>query len=156
SSEALVSRLRMCGDRAAQAVLGGGYEFVAPNLRGQHTDEIILGAEYEIMPDLTVGANYVHRTLPTVIEDISIDGGNTYLIANPGYSFDDEAADLRRLADNTDDAALADLYRLRADQLAYVKRLQKPVRDYDAIQILARQRPTKASLLQASYTYASS
>ena len=162
SSEALVARLSQCTDTFPQAILGGGYEYVSPGLRGQRTDELILGAEYEIMSDLTVGANYVRRTMPVVIEDISVDGGNTYLITNPGFNFDDEAEKLQaesdRLAMSSDptDQSLSALYAQRADQLAYVKRLQKPVRDYDALQILARQRPTKASLLQASYTYSSS
>ena len=48
------------------------------------------------MPDLKVGANYMHRTLPIVIEDVSTDGGNNYLITNPGQNFDAEAAALRK------------------------------------------------------------
>ncbi len=153
TSEELVARLSMCTDTAPQANLGGGYEYVSPNLQGQRTDEIILGAEYEIMGNLTVGANYVHRTMPVVIEDISVDGGNTYLITNPGSNYDNEAAELMELAARTTDEGLKELYETRAGQLEAVKRLQKPIRDYDALQVLARQRPTKNSLLQASYTY---
>jgi hypothetical protein len=162
SSEALVARLRMCQDQQHQAILGGGYEYVSPGLQGQRTDEIILGVEYEVVPDLTIGANYVHRTLPVVIEDISVDGGNTYLITNPGLDFTDEAAKLQAQADRLSassdpgDQALGELYSVRAEQMAYVNKLQKPVRNYDALQVLARQRPTKQSLLQASYTYSQS
>jgi hypothetical protein len=159
TSEELVARLRMCSDTFQQANLGGGYEYVSPNLQGQRTDEIILGTEYEVLGNLTVGANYVHRTMPVVIEDISVDGGNTYLITNPGSNYDAEAADLAAEAarlmatGDPNDAALGELYQVRSEQLAAVKRLQKPIRDYDALQLLARQRPTKNSLLQASYTY---
>jgi len=159
TSEALVARISQCSDVRNSATFGGGYEYVSPGLRGQRTDEIILGAEYEVMSDLTIGGNYIRRTMPVVIEDISVDGGNTYLITNPGFNFDDEATKLENQAQqlmmsaDPNDVALGELYQTRADQMKAVKRLQKPVRDYDALQILARQRPTKKSLLQASYTY---
>jgi outer membrane receptor protein involved in Fe transport len=158
----MADRLNMCQDRLQQATLGGGYEFVSPGLRGQRTDEIIFGTEYEIVPDLTVGADYMHRTMPSVIEDISTDGGNTYLITNPGQNFDSEAEELMRQADqlmaSTDpkDQALGELYAHRADQLLYVKEYEKPVRNYDSLTVRAKQRPTRNSLLQASYTYSKS
>jgi hypothetical protein len=135
---------------------------VSPGLQGQRTDEIILGAEFEVMPDLTVGASYMHRTMPMVIEDISTDGGNTYLITNPGHNFDDEAADLMAQANelmmssDPKEVALGELYAHRAEQLLYVKNFEKPVRDYDALTITAKQRPSRNSLLQASYTYSRS
>ncbi len=155
----MAERLNMCSDRGAPGVTGGGYEFVSPGLRGQRTDELILGSEFEIMSDLTVGAEYMHRTMPSVIEDISTDGGNSYLITNPGQNFDAEAdklmAEANQLMMSSDpkDQALGELYANRASQLYYVKNFQKPVRDYDALTLRVKQRPTKNSLLQASYTY---
>jgi hypothetical protein len=162
SGAEIVSRLDQCSDRVLQAVLGGGYEYVSPGLRGQRTDEIILGAEYEFMPNFKLGANYIHRSLPVVIEDISVDGGNTYLITNPGFDFSDEAAKLeaeaQRLMMSSDpqDVALGHVYQGRADSLKAVGKLQKPVRSYDALQLVATQRPTKQSLVIASYTYSRS
>ena len=155
------AQIAQCRDVGDAALLGGGFEYVSPGLRGQRTDEIILGAEYEIAPNFKVGTNYIHRTLPVVIEDISVDGGNTYLVTNPGFSFDDEAADLEaraaRLAMGTEtEQALAEVYAHRAESLRAVKRLEKPVRSYDGLQLTATQRPTKASLLIASYTYSQS
>src|SRR5690606_36593897 len=132
---------------------------VSPGLQGQRTDEIVLGAEVEVMSDLTVGANYMHRTMPSVIEDISTHGGNTYLVTTPGHNFDSEADKLMEQANqlmassNPDDQALGVLYAHRAEQLYYVKNFEKPVRDYDAFTIIAKNRPTKNSVLQASYTY---
>jgi len=71
----------------------GSYLAVEPNtdrgdtyIHGQYTQEILLGAEYEIAPDMSVGAKYVYRSLEDVIEDISFDGGHTYILTNPeGY-----------------------------------------------------------------------
>jgi hypothetical protein len=162
SGAQMAQRLSLCQDRIQQALLGGGYEYVSPGLRGQRTDEIILGAEYEVMADLTVGANYIRRTMPMVIEDISTDGGNTYMITNPGHSFDAEAEKLRQQANqlmqsaDPKDHALAALYLNRAEQLDYVDQFAKPIRDYDALQLIVRQRPTPKSLILASYTFSSS
>jgi len=106
--------------------------------------------------------NYMHRSMPSVIEDISTDGGNTYLVTNPGLNFDSEAAklhaDAARLMASSDpkEQALGELYEHRAGQLDYVKEYEKPVRNYDALTLRAEQRPTKNSLLQASYTYSKS
>ena len=158
----LVKKLDQCQDRLQQAILGGGIEFVSPGMKGQRTDELILGTEYEFMADFKVGANYVHRTLPIVIEDISVDGGNNYLITNPGQNFDGEAdklhAQAMQLMASSDpkQVSLGELYESRANQMYYVKNLEKPVRNYDALQLTVTQRPTKQSLLLASYTYSQS
>ena len=162
SGGTIVSALDQCADRVQQAILGGGIEFVSPGMKGQRTDETIVGAEYEFMPDFKIGATFQHRTLPIVIEDISVDGGNNYLITNPGQNFDSEADKLLAQAmvlqgsSDPKQQALGDLYASRANQMYAVKRLEKPVRNYDALQLTLTQRPTKASLLLASYTYSQS
>ncbi len=69
---------------------GGGLA-VEPNteglgvdyIKGQYTQEFLLGFEYEIMPDMSIGAKGIYRTLEDVIEDISMDGGITYILTNP-------------------------------------------------------------------------
>ncbi|MBA3396703.1 MAG: TonB-dependent receptor [Deltaproteobacteria bacterium] len=158
----LYDTLQQCTDRTQQALLGGGTEYVSPGLKGQYTQELVLGAEYEILPDLTVGMNYIHRTLPVVIEDVSVDGGNTYMITNPGEDLSGEAAKLQMEADrllasgDPDQMALGELFANRADQLSYVGRFDKPTRNYDALQLTARQRATRNSLVQASYTFSQS
>lgn len=138
---------------------GGGTEFVAPGIGGQYIDELILGAEYELMADFKMGVNYVYRDMGRAIEDVSTDGGNNYLIANPGESFDDEAADLRTQADAlrmSGEDELADLYESRATQLERVDDFDKPIRRYNAIVVTAQQRFSKNAMLLASYTYSRS
>jgi hypothetical protein len=157
--------------RLDRFILGEGTEFVSPGLKGQYTQEIILGVEYELIPDLKVGLSYIHRSLPQVIEDVSTDGGSQYLITNPGSDFTAEAEDLRNesarilMASGCTDfmdtgpncdiqqQALAALQDDRANQLDSVKKFDKPIRNYDALQFTVVQRPTKRSLVQASYTY---
>ncbi|NVB81897.1 MAG: TonB-dependent receptor [Kofleriaceae bacterium] len=158
----LVSRLDACSDRVPLALTGGGFSFVSPGMTGQRTDEFVAGAEYELMSDLKFGLTFQHRLLANVIEDVSVDGGNNYLITNPGRNFDDEAdklhAQAMQLMASSDpkDQALGALYESRAQQMYYVDQFEKPIRNYDALTFTVTQRPTKMSLLQASYTYSSS
>ncbi|HEY5934038.1 MAG TPA: TonB-dependent receptor [Kofleriaceae bacterium] len=164
--------LRQCMDRSPQQQLGGGTEFVAPGMKGQYTQELILGAEYELVADFKVGLNYIHRTLPVVIEDMSTDGGSHYIIGNPGSNYDAEAVSVRTqgeaalaqsgcmdisedpgpTCDGQLQAQAATLLR-RASEMEFIDSFDKPQRNYDAVQLTITQRPTGRSLIQASYTY---
>lgn len=174
------TRLKACdpdystGDRVDYALLGSELSYVSPGLKSQYMDELVAGAEYQFLPDFKMGVSYVHRTLPRVIEDISTDAGNHYVITNPGENFDGEADKLAALSDDfymdaeelansggdPDEidrlTALGDSYAIKAEQLYGVKTLDKPSRTYDALQFTASQRPTSKSLLVASYTYSRS
>lgn len=64
---------------------GGGKTPIDPNIQPQSTDEFVVGAEYEVVSGLRVGATYTKRFLNAVIEDMSLDEGATYFIGNPGF-----------------------------------------------------------------------
>jgi outer membrane receptor protein involved in Fe transport len=150
------TKLAQCKDLGASALLGGGgAEFVAPGLTGQFTDELVLGAEYELIPDMKVALTYTHRSIPNVIEDMSADGANNYLIANPGNNYDSEVAKLNAQAMAVMDSNpnLADALLQRASELSFVKKFDKPSRIYDAVALRVEQRPSRQSLLVGSYTY---
>jgi outer membrane receptor protein involved in Fe transport len=154
-----VAQLEACGvNDPAFSQSGGGIEIVANSTKGQYIDEGILGAEYELMADFKMGINYVHRTLPVAIEDMSTDGGTSYFVANPGENFDDEAQewDDKAAAVMDSDPDLAAVYATRAANMRTIKNLDKPVRNYDAIQITANQRFSKSAMILASYTYSRS
>ncbi len=61
--------------------------FLDPNIDPQYLEEYVLGGEYEVMTDVAVGLKYIKRELGEVIEDISVDQGQTYFITNPGGTF---------------------------------------------------------------------
>jgi hypothetical protein len=147
--------LKDCTDLGVANLLGGGNEYVAPGVTGQYTDELVIGAEYELIPDVKIGLTYTHRTIPNVIEDMSADNANNYLIANPGHNYDADAAQLlmQATAVRATNSALADALEQRATALTFIKNFDTPSRNYDAVTLRAEQRPTKQSLLVASYTY---
>ncbi len=76
----------------ASRILGGEFSPVDPDLKGQYITEYVLGAEYEVMTDLMVGAKVIRRDLGRVIEDALTADGH-YYIGNPGtgllsYTYD--------------------------------------------------------------------
>src|SRR5688572_27550762 len=88
--------------------LSGSGVLIAPGLKPQYMDELLFGAEYEIADGLKIGVTYQNRRLGRVIEDVSVDGAATYIIANPGeWSRDEERALEEQIAATADDAERA-------------------------------------------------
>ncbi|MGC8722764.1 MAG: TonB-dependent receptor [Acidobacteriota bacterium] len=52
-------------------------------LKGSYNEEYILGFQYEVRPDLSLGVRAIYRDLGRIIEDISVDGAATYIVTNP-------------------------------------------------------------------------
>ncbi len=156
TTDDLATKVRGCTTGVAQS-LGGAISYFAPGTKGQYSQELILGTEYELLSNFKMGVNYIHRTLPRIIEDMSTDSANNYFIGNPGEDYTAEANKLtaQAMALAADDPLRA-LYLQRASWLNATKGFDKPSRNYDAIQISATQRPTAKSLLIASYTYSKS
>lgn len=57
---------------------------IDPNLKGASTDEVMIGFDWNFKPSWTVGARVLGRRLNDAIEDLSLDLGHTFIIANPG------------------------------------------------------------------------
>jgi outer membrane receptor protein involved in Fe transport len=57
---------------------------IDPNLKGASTDEVMIGYDWNFKPSWTVGARLIGRRLNDAIEDLSLDLGHTFIIANPG------------------------------------------------------------------------
>lgn len=65
-------------------ILGGFTEPADPNLKNQYLEELLVGGEREVAPNLAVGVKAIYREYGRVIEDfLCIDDG-TYCIGNPG------------------------------------------------------------------------
>jgi hypothetical protein len=156
-------------DPTTAQVNGGVYGAVSPVLRGQFTNEVVAGIQYDVGLDIVLGAQYQYRNLGRIIEDLSPDGGINYIVANPGDKTDQNA--VRRLQDqirtlenqinnpNTDPAQLPELRRQRqdtSDQLARYRQVEsfpKPRREYHALIVTATKRFARNFSLLVSYTY---
>ncbi|GAC1595457.1 MAG: hypothetical protein NVS4B10_03880 [Myxococcales bacterium] len=106
---------------------------VDPNLQGQYIDEYQAGAQYQIYRDVTVGIDYQHKQLGRVIEDMSVDDGNTYFLSNPG---EPGKFGYQAVTGN-----------------GVVVQEPRPVRKYDGVTLSVRKDFSENYLLTASYTY---
>lgn len=144
---------------------GGEYGPVAPGLKGQFIDELVAGVQYDVGWDLVLGAFYTYRWLGTVVEDLSVDGGNNYFIGNPGVAPDpgivqqleQEAASTAQAATaKPSDPALQQAATFARDRLNVYKAMAlfpTPKRDYHAVTLTANKRLSNRFSLLASYTY---
>ena len=137
----------------SEQIYGASGTLVAPGIKPQYMDEIIFGFEYEILDDLKIGVNYQNRRMGRVIEDVSTDGANTYIIANPGEWSAEEERKFQDRIDRTDDP---NKRRQLENQLALyqgIRIFDKPIRNYNALQFTLTRRFSKKLYVQGSYSY---
>jgi TonB dependent receptor/Carboxypeptidase regulatory-like domain/TonB-dependent Receptor Plug Domain len=106
---------------------------VDPNLQGQYIDEYQGGVQYQLYRDITVGIDYQRKQLGRVIEDMSVDDGNTYFLSNPG---EPGKFGYQAVTGN-----------------GVVVQEPKPVRIYDGVTFSVRKDFSENYLVTASYTY---
>jgi hypothetical protein len=137
-----------------EQLIGASGVLIAPGIKPQYLDEFVAGFEYEVLDDLKIGVSYQNRVLGRVIEDVSTDGANTYIIANPGeWSSADENKLADRIAMTTDPAQKTRLQN-QLDLYRGIRIFDRPRRDYNAIQLIVTRRFSRQFFLQGSYTYA--
>jgi outer membrane receptor protein involved in Fe transport len=149
---------RGCLDTTAKAeteqLIGSSGVLVAPGIQAQYMDETLLGFEAQLAADLKLGVTYQNRRLGRVIEDVSTDGANTYIIANPGeWSREEERKLEAQLAAADDPETISRL----SNQLALyrgIRQFDKPERSYDALELTLSRQFSRGLFVQASYTYA--
>ncbi|HTM22637.1 MAG TPA: TonB-dependent receptor, partial [Kofleriaceae bacterium] len=135
----------------------GGTTIVTPGTKAQYLDEIVAGSEYELLEDLNVGLSVKQRRLGRVLEDISTDYTQTYVIGNPGYFSSGDEQDLLDHIDSLDPVDDADEIARLQDRLASfraIRRFDKPERNYTALELTAQKRFSRNFYIQSSYTYA--
>ncbi|MBP6629073.1 MAG: TonB-dependent receptor [Kofleriaceae bacterium] len=137
----------------AEELLGSSGVLVAPGLKPQYMDEILFGAEYELLDDLKFGVSLQSRKLGRVIEDVSTDGANTYIIANPGEWAQSEEDKLQTEIDQTVDPSERARLERQLELYQGIRLFDKPQRDYNALQFTLTRRFSKSLYLQGSYTY---
>jgi len=78
------------GPNRKWGVTGGPYaSYVDPDLKSPANDEVVAGAEYEVLPNARAGLTYTYRSLVRTVEDMSNNDGQSYFIGNPGSGIAD-------------------------------------------------------------------
>ncbi|RMH39693.1 MAG: hypothetical protein D6689_15825 [Deltaproteobacteria bacterium] len=134
--------------------LFGSGVIVAPGVKPQFMDEVVLGVEYELFEDMRVGVSYTNRRLGRVLEDLSTDGANTYIIANPG-EFDKSEEDKLQAEIDAMDPTSAERKKLeqRLEMFRGIRKFDKGKRNYNGVTLLVNKRFSRNFFLQAAYTY---
>jgi hypothetical protein len=138
-----------------ERIFGSGV-LIAPGIRPQYMDEAIMGVEYEVLEDLKLGLSIQNRRMGRILEDVSVDNAETYIIANPGEWPQREEDRLVRERDAAmsagDDDEVARLDNL-LEQYRGIRGFDKARRDYNAVQLTATKRFSRQFFVQSSYTY---
>ncbi len=134
-------------DGSTYGVVNAGTVPVAPDLKGQYVDMFGGSIEYEFLPDFSAAFEYQGRRLGRVIEDMSVDEGGTFFIANPGES--KPFRDANGILQDPRVATALDPVTLRPVAIAE----PRPDRRYDGFTFALRKRFSRKWLMEASYTY---
>ena len=113
-------------------------DLIDPNVKSSYVDEFVGGIEYEVARNLNVGVNYIHRSIPRVLEDVGPYPVGACDFLGVGCSFD---YTLTNPSPST--PVLTDL------GASY----EKPIHKYDAVQFTVDKRFGNRWGLQASYTW---
>ena len=131
--------------------LGGEDSIVAPGIKGQYSDEFVLSADIEPVPSWVFGVAGVYRYMGRVIEDMSVDGGNTYVFANPGdYDINSMYQLRQQMLHEKDPAKSAQLGKL-ISLLPRVNEFPKPVRDLWQLQFRVDKKVSEHFMMLATY-----
>ncbi len=136
-----------------QAISGVNGSIIAPGIKGQFIDEIVAGTEYEFFDDFKLGVSIQDRRFGRVIEDVSTDGANTYVISNPGEFSRDEEAKLQRQIDAMPEGTERERLEKQLEMFKGIRSFDKPRRDYTALQLTMSRRFKSKLYTQASYTF---
>jgi hypothetical protein len=136
-----------------EQLLGSSGVLVAPGIKAQYMDEVLVGAEYQIEPDLKIGVTYQNRRLGRVIEDVSTDGANTYIIANPGEFAMAEQKKLEKQIALADDPKVQERLQKQLDLYKGIRMFDRPERTYSAIELSIAHQFSRGLMMMASYTH---
>lgn len=135
----------------SKIAFSGEDTLVAPGLQGQYSDETTVGVAVELLPTWVFGLTGIHKSLGQVIEDISTDGGNTYVLANPGRFSNQDLAEIDdRIAREADPHKRAGLIALR-EKATSINDFPQPTRHFWALQFSLDKKFSDNFLVRASY-----
>jgi hypothetical protein len=111
-----------------------------PDSKSTYSDEWIVGAEYEVFTDLTLGANFQSRRFGRVLEDVGTAPMAAYFLDIPGL--DSVEYFITNPDENTPTVTSIDAS------------FEEPIHEYDAVTLTAEKRFGGKWGLQTSYRYA--
>ncbi len=116
---------------------GGTATTALGNIKNQYNNEFVMGVDYQLRPDMTVGLHAIFRSLKRVVEDVGyIDntGNISYILMNPGEQW---PGIMNRWATAVPD----------------YERFPSPIRNYQGYTLTFNKRFSNNWFLKADYTW---
>jgi hypothetical protein len=110
-----------------------------PESKSTYMDEVVAGAEYEIMTGLSLGARYIHRAFGRVLEDVGTAPMVAYFLGLPGL----ESVEYFITNPNPSTPTVTDISSAFED----------PIHDYDAVELIVDKRFSDNWQVQGSYRW---
>ena len=110
-----------------------------PDSKSTYMDEVVAGAEYEIMTGLSLGARYIHRAFGRVLEDVGTAPMVAYFLGLPGL----ESVEYFITNPNPSTPTVTDISAAFED----------PIHDYDAVELIVDKRFSDNWQVQGSYRW---
>jgi hypothetical protein len=136
-----------------EELFGVNGSLTAPGLKGQFIDEVVAGVEYEMFDDFKLGLSIQDRRFGRVIEDISVDGADTYVVSNPGEWSTKDEREFEQRIDRTSDPDEKARLQKQLEMFRGIRIFDRPRRDYTALQMTMTRKWKTNLYTQASYTY---
>ena len=121
------------------SIAGAGADAIDPNVKASYLNEVIAGAEYEILPGTRVGVRYIHRNLARVLEDVT--------------PFPIVAANLGIPGAESVDYTLTNIDETIPTAGDLGATFEKPIHKYNAVELTMDRRFTNNWGVQASYRW---
>jgi hypothetical protein len=121
--------------RPARVWPGNYYSPIDPNIKGQYMTEAALGAEYELSANVAIGLSLIHRSLDRIVED-ALNTDFIYYIGNPGEGMMTHSYDIAVYYADPGGPFECDGGGIEC----HTKKIPKPRREFDAIELAVRKR----------------
>ena len=110
-----------------------------PDSKSTYMDEYVAGAEYQVVPGLSLGARYIHRSFGRILEDVGTAPMVAYFLELPGL----ESVEYFITNVNGSTPTVTDI----------PAKFEDPVHDYDAVELTVDKRFANNWQLQTSYRW---
>jgi outer membrane receptor protein involved in Fe transport len=128
-------------------IAGTGADVIDPSTKLGYTREVILGFEHQIMANTTIGARYISRRIPRVLEDVA----NCPMVAYDLYP--SACASVEYILTNPNHDTPINPAALAADPIFGSVHFDDPIHKYDAVEITLARRMSNNWQMNASYRW---
>lgn len=142
---------KQCRSLREDVVLGGEDSIVAPGMQGQYSDELVVGFDVELWSSWVFGVTGIYRSLGRVIEDLSVDDGQTYIFANPGDFDVNQMERLNAIASAEVDPVKREKLLRRNALLPAINDFPKPKREHYSLQFKLDKKLSDNFMILGSY-----